>query len=110
MEQKAVVDRSKDGTWTLLLVDESETGRVIPVEQLPEDATEGTWLRIRIEADVIMEIVVDAAETCAAREPIRSKLDALRQRKRHFQPIISEDERSSADTPGEEHVEAPSEE
>lgn len=51
--EEAVLDRIEDGTYAVLLVDEQETEFVVPAEQLPDDATPGKWLRVRIEAGTI---------------------------------------------------------
>lgn len=87
IEQKAVVDRIEDGTHAVLLVGEAEVERVIPVEHLPVGAQPGSWLRIHVEEDKITQIVLDTEGTEAAQARIESKMDVLRQRKRHFQPI-----------------------
>jgi hypothetical protein len=87
LERKAVIDRIEDGRWAVLLIGQDEEEKVIPVEQLPQDAKEGTRLRLRLEKDVIQEIIVDAEETRALRSRVSSKMDKLRSRQRRFKPI-----------------------
>lgn len=81
-EEQAVLDRIEDGAFAVLLVGEQETEFVIPAEQLPDDATPGKWLRVRIEAGTITAITVDEEATQEAAARIASKLDALRKRGR----------------------------
>lgn len=101
-EQKAVIDRIEDNTWAVLLIGQEQTEKIIPVEQLPQDAKEGTWLRLRLEEDTIREIIVDAEATTALRSRLASKLDQLRSRQRHFQPINEADQQKSAPKEPEE--------
>jgi hypothetical protein len=85
--QKAVIDRIEEGTWAVLLVGRNQTEKVIPVAHLPEGAKPGSWLRVRVEGDVVHDIVVDEGETQAARGRIESKLDQLRSRGQHFKAL-----------------------
>lgn len=85
-ELKAVIDRIEEGKWAVLLVGQEQTERIVPVEQLPEDAMEGSWLRLQLDEETIRGIVVDAEETSALRSRMASKLDQLRSRQRHFKP------------------------
>jgi hypothetical protein len=75
---------------------------VIPVAQLPEGATPGTWLRLQIEEDEIVAIELDAAETKAVRGRVANKMEQLRQRARHLKPEApSVDERADMPAAGE---------
>lgn len=81
-ERQAVLDRIVDGEHAVILVGDEETEFVIPASQLPDGATEGKWLRVRIEDGAIVENVVDEEATDAARARIGAKLAALRARGR----------------------------
>jgi hypothetical protein len=86
MEEKAVVDRIEDDQLAVLLVGERERELVVPAERLPAGATAGTWLRVRLEGDELLEASIDADETERAAERISDKLARLRQRGRHLRP------------------------
>lgn len=80
MEEKAVIDRIVDGRNAVLLVGDTEREVVLPVEQLPEDASEGTWLRVQIEGHMITAIAVDRDETETVQRRIAEKMMLLRRR------------------------------
>jgi hypothetical protein len=94
--RKAVIDRIEDGAWAVLLVGRKQTERILPVEELPEGAVEGTWLRVRIKDDVITKLVVDTAETEKVQRRIRSKVGALRTRRRRLKPRAPDEEKSES--------------
>ena len=66
----------------MLLVGPEEIEYVIPAAQLPEGASPGTWLRVRIERGIITTITVDEQATREAADRIARKMDALRERGR----------------------------
>lgn len=92
-EHKAVIDRIEEGKWAVLLVGKDETEKIVPIEHLPADAKAGTWLRLRLEEDIIQGIVVDAEETTAIRGRVESKMAGLRSRQRRFKPVASQNEK-----------------
>lgn len=96
--RRAVIDRIEDGQWAVLLVGRTQTEMHIPVEELPEGAREGTWLRVRTRDNTVTDIVVDMEETERGARRIRSKMDALRQRGRRFKPLGSHAEDAEVDT------------
>jgi hypothetical protein len=92
--RKAVIDRIEEGKWAVLHVGYKRVEKVIPVEELPEGAREGSWLKVRLVDDAVKDIIVDEKETAAVRGRVQSKLEMLRGRKGHFKPI------SAAETQG----------
>jgi hypothetical protein len=86
MEEKALLDRIEDDQLAVLLVGEREREFVVPAARLPAGASVGTWLRVRLEGDELLEATIDAVETERAAGRIRDKMDRLRQRGRHLRP------------------------
>ncbi len=86
MEAKAVVDRIEEGSQAVLLVGEDEREFVIPVEELPEGAGAGAWLRVRLEGADLTVLGIDQGEEDAARQRIEDKLARLRQRGSRSRP------------------------
>lgn len=80
--QSAVIDRIVDGTHAVLLVGPDEVERVVPRRELPADAREGTWLKVRFHGDCLIDAVVDKEATEAAARRIHAKMELLRQRGR----------------------------
>lgn len=80
--EKAVVDRIVDGKTAVILVGENERQHHYPVDGLPEDAKEGTWLRVRVESGEIVAMEVDQEETDMVHQRIQEKMDRLRARGR----------------------------
>lgn len=77
--ERAVIDRIVDGTHAVLLIGDEETEQIIPAEQLPDNAVEGTWLLIaRDDTGRVVEVNVDEEETAEVQERIASKLSQLR--------------------------------
>jgi hypothetical protein len=85
--QKAVIDRIEEGRFAVLLVGSKQLERVVPVEQLPEGAKAGSWLKVRVMEQGVKDMIVDEAETQVARGRVESKLDMLRNRSGYFKPI-----------------------
>jgi len=65
--QKAVIDRIEEGRFAVLLVGRKQLEKVVPVEQLPEGAKAGSWLKVRVMEDGVKDMMVDEEETQAAR-------------------------------------------
>lgn len=82
MEVRAVVDRIVDGAHAVLLVGENEVEHIVPVDLLPAEAEEGTWLTVYFDGDQLVRAEIDASMTQAVRERIATKLDKLRARGR----------------------------
>lgn len=72
---KAVVDRF-EGEWAVLLV----KGQVVnvPKDLLPAGAKEGDHLDVVMEEGQVVKVVVDEAQTNAAWQRIRAKVERLR--------------------------------
>ena len=86
VDEKAVIDRIEEGEHAVLLVGEDEREWVIPVGRLPSGAVAGTWLRVRIEGEELVDLSVDAEETEQVRQRIADKMARLRQRGRRLKP------------------------
>jgi hypothetical protein len=100
--RKAVIDRIEDGAWAVLLMGKKRVEKIVPVEQLPQGAKEGTRVKLHLDKDVVKEIVVDAEGTKAARRRISTKLEALRKRPRRSTRVVAVDEkRTESETPDE---------
>jgi hypothetical protein len=75
--EKAVIDRF-EGEKAVLLVGETQTSLVVDRSVLPEEANEGTWLRVEIEDGVVASVEVDESQTRKMSETIADKLARLR--------------------------------
>ena len=85
MLHKAVIDRIVDGDHAVLLIGDDEVERIIPVSQLPDGASPGSWLSVEIEDDDhITSITVDHEETGRAQARIADKMNKLRKRGRRL--------------------------
>jgi prophage tail gpP-like protein len=81
MSEKAVIDRITEGLG-ILLVGEAEREIRVPMAQLPSGAEAGTWLRVRLDGNRLIEAEIDEVETTDARNRIQGKLNRLRHRGR----------------------------
>lgn len=79
---RAVVDRIVDGRVAVLLVGAAEEERVVPVDQLPLGASEGSWLKVSLIGPDLLRAELDQTATDAVKKRISRKLDALRRRGR----------------------------
>lgn len=77
--EKAVVDRIVDGHTAVLLVGEDEREMLVSVDDLPDGAREGAWLRVMGDPP---RLELDLEETARVRERIAGKLELLRRRGR----------------------------
>ncbi len=83
MCEVAVIDRVVDGERAVLLVgDPPGREEVVPLAELPADAREGDWLQVTLRDGEIVSATVDREATARARDRVRAKLEALRQRGR----------------------------
>ena len=80
MTEKAVIDRIVDGQYAVLLVGGDEREVILPANQLPQEASPGTWLQVEVYDDVVTQITVDPEETETTQRRIRGKLALLRER------------------------------
>ena len=80
--EKAVIDRIVDGRTAVILVGDDEREHHYPVDKLPADSREGTWLRVQVAGGQIVSLEVDQEETDIVRRRIQEKMDKLRQRGR----------------------------
>jgi hypothetical protein len=77
-DDRAVVDRIVDGVTAVLLVGPNETELLLPSEQLPEDAREGTWLALDLAARPPAVIAVDHSLTEVRAADLNSRLQQIR--------------------------------
>lgn len=89
-EVQAVVDRLEEGLedslYAVLLVGEAERELILPAHRLPRGAQEGSWLRLTMEGERVVSLVLDEAETAARRSRIQAKRARLQTRGRKFRP------------------------
>lgn len=87
-EVQAVLDRVEDGVHAVLLVGEEERELIVPAEVLPNEARDGSWLRVTLAGDEVVRIVVDPEATAAVRARVRAKVARMRARNRprRFRP------------------------
>ena len=76
---RAVIDRIVDGRTAVLLVGPSEEPLHVPVDVLPEDATEGSWLVLDL-AELI--VGVDHELTDVRASEVRARMERIRQERR----------------------------
>lgn len=74
--ERAVVDRVEEGLAVLLIGDE-EHELTVPIEELPEGASPGVWLRVTLENGALTDAEVDAETTQARRARIHEKMQRL---------------------------------
>lgn len=79
-EDRAVIDRVVDGATAVLLVGPEETETTVPVAALPEGATEGVWVAVRVDADRVTVLEVDEELTRHRSEVIDQQMERIRQR------------------------------
>jgi hypothetical protein len=79
----AVVDRIVEGAAVLLVGDEEEQFDV-QVAELPSQARQGSWLRVRFRGAELEVLDLDAEATERARERAEAQRDRLRRRSRRF--------------------------
>lgn len=77
-EVLAVIDRIVEGRQAVLLTGDEEY--IVPVEQLPDGATEGDWVRVLFGENGIVSATIDADETERRRRRIKEKMARLRGR------------------------------
>lgn len=76
-DHATVVDRVTEGQ-AVLLVGDDEVEHHVPAADLPDDAGEGSWLTVTVEAGAVTAMVLDADRTAATAERIGEKLDRIR--------------------------------
>lgn len=75
-ENRAVIDRIEDGEVAVLLVGPGELPRHVPVDELPPDAEEGSWVVLDTVTAIVLN--VDREMTAARREQAEGRLDRIR--------------------------------
>jgi hypothetical protein len=80
---RAVVDRIVEGVAVLLVGDE-ETQFDVPVDELPSQVRQGSWLRVRLRGADVEVVDLDPEATERARESAEAQRDRLRRRSRRF--------------------------
>jgi hypothetical protein len=78
---RAVVDRIVDGTTAVLLVGPTEDELLVTACSLPENAEEGSWVFLDLDADPPTIIEVDHELTEARSSELESRMDQLRERR-----------------------------
>lgn len=86
METKSVVlDRIVNGEQAVLLLEDEKGEYIVPLSQLPSQATIGSWLQITLHQGEVINAKLDASKTEEARQRVAEKLAQLRQQQRsHF--------------------------
>lgn len=79
---KAVIDRIEDKKHAVLILNGDGEETVIPVDDLPDGAEEGTWLEVKFDGDDIKSIEIDEEATEERSERIGNKMDQLKKRKK----------------------------
>lgn len=79
---KAVIDRIEDKKHAVLILNGDGEEKVIPVDDLPDGAEEGTWLEVKFDGDDIKSIEIDEEATEERSERIGNKMDQLKKRKK----------------------------
>lgn len=72
---RAVVDRIVDGKTAVLLVGSQEAELHVPVEHLPDDAQDGTWVILDSAARIVG---IDHELTGRRRRQLEGRLDRIR--------------------------------
>lgn len=75
-ENRAVIDRIEDGGIAVLLVGPGELPRHVPVDELPPDAEEGSWVVLDIATAIVLN--VDHEMTAERRAQADDRLARLR--------------------------------
>lgn len=70
---KGVLDRIVDGKHAVILVEELGKEYIIDVDSLPNDSKEGTWFKLKVVNDEIVEMRIDE-ET---QEVMEKKIDDI---------------------------------
>lgn len=76
---RAVIDRVVDGRLAVLLVGPTEDTLHVPVEVLPEGATEGTWLALDLTRVIVG---IDEERTEARAEDVHRRMERIREERR----------------------------
>ena len=72
MRVKANLDRIEDGIATLLIGKKDDEYN-IAVDQLPNDAYEGSWLIVEFVGNKMINIQIDVDETVGAKQRMNEK-------------------------------------
>jgi hypothetical protein len=75
--ESAVIDRF-EGQSAVLLVGSEQRVVDVPRDRLPSGVQPGQWLRIQLNGETLVQVIVDADATETARRRIEEKLARLR--------------------------------
>ena len=79
MAERAAVDRVEEGL-AVLLVGNDENEILVPLKDLPQGTSAGTWLLVTLEGDRVKSAEIDAETTASRQSQMRKKLDRLLKR------------------------------
>ncbi|GAA0348570.1 DUF3006 domain-containing protein [Bacillus horti] len=80
MKKSGVIDRIVDQRLAVLLVDEQEE-LIVPIEELPSDVFEGSWLIVTFDGEKRIHVEKDMKKTVESKQRIATKLEQLREKK-----------------------------
>lgn len=78
---KAYIDRF-EGNLAVIIIEESKQQFTKPIEQLPEGATPGIWLRVTLKSEDMIEIEIDQDKTNLAKNSVNHLMAQLRSKKK----------------------------
>jgi hypothetical protein len=78
---RAVVDRIVDDTTAVLLVGPTEDELLVPSDSLPEEAAEGSWVIVDLDADPPTVSGIDHELTEARSRDLEARMEELRARR-----------------------------
>jgi len=81
-EDRAVIDRIVDGHTAVLLVGGDEIELLLPVDALPEDATDGTWVVLDTSTDPPTVTGIDQQLTQRRFDELSARLETIRRKRR----------------------------
>jgi hypothetical protein len=75
---RAVIDRIVDEAIAVLLVGPTEGEVHLPVDQLPDRASEGDWVIVDLDADPPTVMSIDDELTAARRDELEQRMERIR--------------------------------
>ena len=81
-EVVGVIDRIVDGQTAVILIEEEGKQLDVSIQQLPMQATAGSWLRITLQEEEIVSFKLDTTRTKQMEERIHDKAQRLRARRK----------------------------
>lgn len=86
VDDKAVFERIADNQLAVLLVGDDERELLVPVDQLPADASPGCWMQVTISGEKLVKATIDPEQTERVAAHISMQLDTLRKRGSSLRP------------------------